>query len=184
MIPILIVLAILVVLGLFVVALYNRLVRLRNQAEEAWAQIDVQLRRRHDLIPNLVETVKGYAEHERGVFEAVTEARSRAVAAGSVGEQAQAEAGLTGALRSLFAVAENYPQLQADENFRELQAELARTEDLLAGSRQRYNAAVRDYDTAREVFPTNIVAGMFNFEEREYFEVEDPDAREPVKVEF
>lgn len=184
MVPIMIVLGLLVLLGLFVVGLYNRLVRLRNQAEEAWAQIDVQLRRRHDLIPNLVETVKGYAEHERGVFEAVTDARSRAVSAGSVGEQAQAEAGLTGALRSLFAVAENYPQLQADQNFRELQAELARTEDLLAGARQRYNAAVREYDTAREVFPTNIVAGMFNFEEREYFEVDDPEARDPVRVEF
>ena len=173
-----------VVVIAFVIAQYNKLVRLRNQAEEAWAQIDVQLRRRHDLIPNLVETVKGYAEHERGVFEAVTEARARAVSAGSVGEKAQAEAGLTGALRSLFAVAENYPQLKADQNFRQLQDELARTEDQIAGSRQQYNAAVRDYDTAREVFPTNIVAGAFNFEEREYFEVDDPDAREPVKVEF
>jgi LemA protein len=184
MIPTLVVLALVVAVVGFLVSQYNRLVRLRNQAEEAWAQIDVQLRRRHDLIPNLVETVRGYAEHERGVFEAVTEARARAVSAGSVGEQAQAEAGLTGALRSLFAVAENYPQLQADQNFRELQQELARTEDLLAGSRQRYNAAVRDYDTAREVFPTNIVAGMFNFEEREYFEVDDPEARDPVRVQF
>lgn len=184
MLPTLIVIGLLVVLAAFVVSLYNRLVRLRNQAEEAWAQIDVQLRRRHDLIPNLVETVRGYAEHEKGVFEAVTEARSAAVAAGGVREQAQAEAGLTGALRSLFAVAENYPQLQADENFRELQAELARTEDMVAGSRQRYNAAVREYDTAREVFPTNIVAGTFSFEAREYFEVDDPEARDPVRVEF
>lgn len=184
MIELIVVLAVLALLALAVAALYNRLVRLRNQAEEAWAQIDVQLRRRHDLIPNLVETVKGYAAHERETLSAVTEARAAAVGAGSVGEQAQAEAGLTRALRSLFAVAENYPELQADENFRQLQDELARTEDLVARSRQDYNAAVRDYDTAREVFPTNIVAGMFNFEERAYFEVDDPEARDPVRVEF
>jgi LemA protein len=173
-----------VLIGLFLVTLYNRLVRLRNQAEESWAGIDVMLTRRHDLIPNLVETVKGYAEHERGVFEAVTEARARAVSAGSVGEQAQAEGMLTQALRSLFAVAEAYPQLQADQNFRELQAELANTEDQLAGARQQYNAAVREYDTAREVFPTNVVAGMFNFEEKPYFEVEDAEARTTPRVEF
>lgn len=184
LIALLVLVVIAVLLGVYAVAQYNRLVRLRNRAEETWAQIDVQLTRRHDLVPNLVETVKGYAEHERGTFEAVTEARSRAVAAGGVGEQAQAENQLTGALRSLFAVAENYPQLKADANFRELQAELARTEDQLAGSRQVYNATVRDYATAREVFPTNIVAGMFNFAPRQYFEVDDPEARDPVKVEF
>jgi LemA protein len=182
--PALIVVGLVVLVVVWVIGLYNRLVRLRNRAEEAWAQIDVQLRRRHDLIPNLVETVKGYAEHERGVFEAVTEARSRAVAAGGVKEQAQAEGMLTSALRSLFAVAEAYPQLQADQNFRELQAELTRTEDMVAGSRAGYNTAVREYDTAREVFPTNIVAGAFNFAPREYFEVDDPEARDPVRVEF
>ncbi len=184
MVPALVLLAVLVVIALFVISQYNRLVALRNACEEAWAGIDVELRRRHDLIPNLVETVKGYAEHEEGVFTRVTEARAAAVAAGSVGEQARAEGMLTSALRSLFAVAEAYPQLKADQNFRELQAELAGTEDRLARSRQTYNAAVRSYDTAREVFPTNIIAGMFNFAPREYFEVDDPEAREPVRVEF
>ncbi len=180
----LVILGIVVIVGFMAVGMYNRLVRLRNRAEESWAQIDVQLKRRHDLIPNLVETVKGYAAHERGVLEEVTRARSQAVAAGGVREQAQAEGQLTQALRSLFAVAESYPDLKADQNFRELQAELARTEDLIASSRQVYNASVRDYDTAREVFPTNIMAGMFNFSEREYFEVEDPEDRGPVEVRF
>ena len=184
MIPGLIVLGLIVLIVLFLIAQYNRLVRLRNLCEEAWAQIDVQLKRRVDLIPNLVETVKGYAAHEEEVLTRVTEARAAAVAAGSVGEQAQAEGMLTSALRSLFAVAENYPQLKADQNFLELQAELSATEDRIAHSRQAYNNAVRQYDTAREVFPTNIVAGMFNFEAREYFEVDDPESREPVKVEF
>ncbi len=184
MLPVLIILGLVVVVGFLAVGMYNKLVRLRNVAEERWAQIDVELRRRHDLIPNLVETVKGYAGHEREVLTRVTEARAAAVSAGSVGEKAQAEGMLTSALRSLFAVAEAYPDLKADANFRELQAELASTEDRIAGSRQSYNGAVREYDTAREVFPTNIVAGMFNFEAREYFEVEDPDAREPVQVQF
>lgn len=184
MIPMLILLGVLVVLALFVIGQYNKLVRLRNVCEETWAGIDVELRRRHDLIPNLVETVKGYAEHERGVLTQVTEARASAVAAGGVQEQARAEGMLTQALRSLFAVAENYPDLKADANFRELQQELATTEDRIARSRSVYNGAVRAYDTAREVFPTNIIAGMFNFEAREYFEIDDPEAREPVRVEF
>ncbi|MBW3664551.1 MAG: LemA family protein [Actinobacteria bacterium] len=184
MIPGLIALGVLVVLILAIVAIYNRLVRLRNRVEESWAQIDVQLRRRHDLIPNLVETVKGYAAHEKGVFEEVTRARAAAVAAGGVQEQAQAELGLTRALRSLFAVAEAYPDLQASPNFLELQEELTATEDRISSARQFYNGAVRSYDDARETFPSNIVAGMFNFEEREYFEVDDPEIRDPVKVEF
>ncbi len=184
MIPALIVIGLVIAVGAFMIGMYNKLVRLRNMTEEAWAQIDVQLRRRHDLIPNLVETVKGYASHEKEVFTAVTEARAAAVAAGGVQEKAQAEGGLTRALRSLFAVAEAYPELKADTNFRQLQTELAATEDRIATSRNRYNAAVQSYDTARETFPTNIVAGMFNFDEREYFEVDDPEAREPVKVEF
>jgi len=183
-IPALIVIGLVIAVGAFMIGMYNKLVRLRNMTEEAWAQIDVQLRRRHDLIPNLVETVKGYASHEKEVFTAVTEARAAAVAAGGVQEKAQAEGGLTRALRSLFAVAEAYPELKADTNFRQLQTELAATEDRIATSRNRYNAAVQSYDTARETFPTNIVAGMFNFDEREYFEVDDPEAREPVKVEF
>jgi LemA protein len=185
MIPVLIgVVVLLVVVALWFVAMYNRLVRLRNQAEEAWAGIDVQLTRRHDLIPNLVETVKGYASHERETLENVIQARTAAVSAAGPQQQAQAENFLTGALRQLFALAEAYPQLKADANFRELQAELANTEGLLATSRATYNATVRQYDTAREVFPTNIVAGMFNFAAREYFETTDPDARGPVTVEF
>ncbi|MBW3659513.1 MAG: LemA family protein, partial [Actinobacteria bacterium] len=146
-VPALIALGVVALLVVAVVSIYNRLVALRNRAEERWAQIDVQLTRRHDLIPNVVETVKGYAGHEREVLTSVTEARAAAVSAGSVGAQAQAEGMLTSALRSLFAVAEAYPDLEADANFRELQTELARTEDLLAGARQSYNDAVREYDT-------------------------------------
>lgn len=167
-----------------VIALYNRLVRLRNRVEQAWADVDVQLRRRHDLIPNLVETVRGYAAHERETFEAVTEARSRAAGARGVQERAQAEDLLSQTLGRLFAVAEQYPQLRADANFRELQLELTRTEDEVTASRAAYNAYVRVYDTAREVVPTNIVASVFGFEEQPYFEVDDPDAREPVEVRF
>lgn len=176
----------------FGVVLYNRLVGLRNRVEQSWADIDVQLRRRHDLIPNLVETVKGYATHEQEVFQRVTEARAQAVAAGGQGEaggaaareQAEAEGMLTSALRSLFAVAEDYPQLQADDNFRQLQAELTDTEDRVASARQLYNANVRAYDTARETVPTNIVANLFTFEDKTYFETEDPEARDPVQVDF
>lgn len=180
----LVLVVLLVVVVLVLASLYNRLVRLRNAAEEAWSGIDVELTRRHDLIGNLVETVRGYAEHEQAVLTDVTQARAAAVAAGGVGEQAQAEQGLTGALRSLFAVAESYPQLQADEGFRQLQAELASTEDRIAGVRQRYNGAVRAYDTALETFPTNLVGTLFSFEPREYFALDDPDAREPVEVRF
>ncbi len=178
-----IVVVLVVVVG-WLVATHNRLVALRNTAEGAWADIDVQLTRRHDLVPNLVETVKGYAAHERETLEAVIAARNSAVSASSPGDQAQAEGMLTGALRQLFALAEAYPDLKADQNFRELQAELTATEDLIAASRNRYNAAVQNYDTAREVFPANVVAGMFGFAPREYFEVDDPEARGPVRVEF
>ncbi len=184
MIPGLIFLGLLVVLVVVGVGLYNRLVALRNQVEQRWADVDVQLRRRHDLIPNLVETVKGYATHEREVFERVTEARSRAVEAGGVREQAEAEGMLTQALRSLFAVAEDYPQLQASTNFVELQDELTATEDRISSARSTYNAIVRVYDTAREQVPTNIVAALFRFEEKAYFEIDDPEARDPVEVEF
>jgi LemA protein len=176
-----------VLVGLIVgigVSLYNRLVTLRNRAEQGWADIDVQLRRRYDLIPNLVETVRGYASHEQKTFEAVTEARSRAIAAGGVREQAQAEGFLEQALRSLFAVAEQYPQLQASTNFRELQTELATTENRISDSRQVYNAHVRAYNTALEVVPTNVVAGLFKFQPREYFVVDEPEARSPVEVQF
>jgi LemA protein len=170
----LIVLAIVVVVALIVVAFYNRLVRLRNRAENAWAQVDVQLRRRYDLIPNLVETVKGYAAHEREVFEEVTRARSQAMAAtGSPAQQAQAEQPLVAALGRLFAVAENYPQLRATENFQQLQAELANTEDRLQTARRFYNNNVQDYNRRVQSFPSNVVASMFNFEEEEFFEVDE-----------
>jgi LemA protein len=180
----LIVLAIVVVVALIVVAFYNRLVRLRNRAENAWAQVDVQLRRRYDLIPNLVETVKGYASHERATFEEVTNARTAAQQAQTVREQAQAENLLTQAIGRLFAVAEAYPELRATENFQQLQAQLEETESKIAISRQVYNDAVLTYDNALETVPTNIVGGVFNFQPREYFEVEEPAAREAPRVQF
>lgn len=178
-----ILIGIIVALVLFVIAAYNRFVTLRNRIENAWAQIDVQLRRRYDLIPNLIETVRGYATHEREVFERVTEARAKAIAAGSVAQQAQAENMLTQALRSLFAVAEAYPQLRANENFVKLQEELSQTESKIAFSRQFYNDTVLQYDNARESFPTNIIAVRAGFGPKEYFEAE-PASREPVKVKF
>jgi len=170
--------------GALLVVLYNRLVRLRNRAENAWAQVDVQLRRRYDLIPNIVEAVKGYASHERQTFEEVTKARTAAQQAQTIPEQAQAENMLTQAIGRLFAVAEQYPQLRATENFQQLQAQLAETEGKIAISRQVYNDAVLTYDTALETVPTNIVAGLFNFEERQYFEVEEPSVREAPRVQF
>ena len=179
----LILLAVIAALVLYFVLAYNRLVVLRNRIENAWAQIDVQLRRRYDLIPNLVETVKGYASHEREVFQRVTEARAKAIAAGSVSEQAQAENMLTQALRSLFAVAEAYPQLRASENFQKLQEELSDTESKIAFSRQFYNDTVMQYDNMREVFPTNFIARWAGFGAKDYFEAE-PASREPVKVQF
>ena len=177
------VIGILVLLALYVVLLYNRLVVFRNRIDNAWSQIDVQLRRRYDLIPNLVETVKGYATHEREVFERVTEARARAIAAGSVGEQGQAENMLTQALRSVFAVAENYPQLRASENFMHLQEELSGTESKIAFSRQFYNDTVLRYSNTRQAFPAVLLAGPLGFGPRDYFEMEDA-ARQPVKVAF
>lgn len=174
---------IIILLAVFVVATYNRLVALRNRIENAWAQIDVQLKRRYDLIPNVVETVKGYATHEREVFERVTEARAKAIAAGSVGQAAQAENMLTQALRSLFAVAEAYPELKANQNFLQLQEQLSDTESKIAFSRQFYNDTVLQYDTARETFPTNLIAQYGGFGAKEYFEAE-PASREPVKVKF
>jgi LemA protein len=179
-----IVIAIVVVLGLIVVAIYNRLVRLRNRAENAWAQVDVQLRRRYDLIPNLVEAVKGYASHERATFEEVTKARTAAQQAQTVEEQGKAENLLTQAIGRLFAVAEAYPELRATENFQQLQGQLEETETKIAVSRQVYNDAVLTYDTALETVPTNIVGNLFSFGAREYFEVEEPAAREAPRVEF
>ena len=176
--------AVVALLVLMLVLSYNGLVRLRNQVQNAWAAIDVQLRRRYDLIPNLVETVKGYASHERETLEAVTQARAKAMAAsGGAGDQAAAESELSQALFNLRAVAESYPDLKADRNFAQLQDELTNTENRIAGARQGYNEAVRRYDTKRQSIPTNIVAGLANFETHEYFEA-DPDSRSPVEVEF
>jgi LemA protein len=177
------VIALVVVLIIVFVFIYNRLVRLRNQIEAAWSQIDVQLKRRYDLIPNLVETVKGYASHERETFEAVTRARQQAAGAGTVEEQAQAENMLTQTLRQLFAVAEAYPQLKANENFLELQEELTGTEGRIAFARQFYNERVLAYDNSLETFPSNVIAGAFGFKPRPYFETETA-SREPVRVDF
>ena len=182
-----IILAIIVIVGLFLVGMYNRLVTLRQRVREAWSDIDVQLKRRYDLIPNLVETVKGYAAHEKTVFENVTQARASAIAAGATGtpeQSAQAENVLTGALRSVFAVAEAYPQLQASQNFRDLQENLTATEDKIAFARRFYNGNVRDYNTGLQTFPTNILAGMFGFTAEQYFELADQKEREAPKVSF
>jgi LemA protein len=172
---------------LWAVFSYNRLVTLRNRAQEAWADIDVQLKRRYDLIPNLVETVKGYAGHEKGVFESVTRARANAMSAEQKGdpkEVAQAENQLSSTLKSLFAVSEAYPELKASHNFVELQKELTDTEDKIQASRRFYNRNVRDMNTKIEMFPTNLIAGVFGFQKKDYFEIEDPKEKENVKVEF
>jgi len=180
-----VVVVILVILGLVLASMYNSLVRLRNLVQESWRQIDVELHRRHDLIPNLVETVKGYAAHEKGVFEEVARARSAAAAPGSSpAEQAQQENQLTQALGRLFAVAENYPVLRASENFQQLQAELTATEDRIAAARRYYNANVRELNTKVESFPSNIIAGMFHFERAEYFEADEPEVRQAPQVQF
>ncbi len=175
--------AIVVLVLLWGVGVYNRLVSLRNQVENAWSQIDVQLRRRFDLIPNLVETVKGYASHEKEIFEKVAEARAKMVGAQGVQEQAEANNMLTSALKSLFAVAEAYPDLKANQNFLSLQQELAGTEDQIARSREVYNDAVMNYNTMIQVFPASIVAGIGGFTAKTYFPMEE-EAKEPVKVSF
>lgn len=169
------------------IALYNRFVRLNKRTDEAWADIDVQLKRRYDLIPNLVETVKGYAKHEKEAFEHVTQARAQALGATQAGNPAkiaQAENQLAGALKSLFAVAEAYPDLKANQNFLELQRELSDTENKIQAARRFYNTNVRDLNTATEVFPSNMVANMFGFKPREFFEIENEGEREAVKVGF
>jgi LemA protein len=185
-VAIIIVVVLVVLLGLYVILTYNKLVRTRNRIDNAYSQIDVQLKRRYDLIPNLVETVKGYAAHEKSTFEAVTNARANAIQAheeGGPAQQAQAENALTGALKSLFAVAEAYPDLKANQNFLNLQEELTSTEDRIAYARQFYNDSVLGYNNNIQSFPGNTIAGVFNFEPREYFEG-DPAAEGPVQVQF
>jgi LemA protein len=177
-------LIIVAVLFLIAVGMYNGLISLRNRCDNAWAQVDVQLKRRYDLIPNLVETVKGYAKHEREVFQNVTEARAKAIAAGTVKDQSAAENQLSGALKTLFAVAENYPELKANQNFLMLQEELAGTEGKIAYARQFYNDQVMKFNMKQQIFPSNIIAKMFNFKEKEMFKIEEPAAKEPVKVSF
>ena len=183
MTALLVVVAIVVLVGLYVVVTYNGFIRRRNRIDNAWAQIDVQLQRRYDLIPNLIETVKGYAAHERELFERVTQARNQAINAHGIAEQAQAETVVTGALRGLLAVAEAYPDLKANENFLALQEELSGTEGRIAYARQFYNDSVQDWNTKIAKVPSNLVAGMFNFGPREYFEADDT-SRGPVSVQF
>jgi LemA protein len=182
-----IILILIVVVGLWVILSYNRLITLRNRVKEAWADIDVQLKRRHDLIPNLVETVKGYATHERGVFEKVTEARTKAMGAresGDLKKMAESENFLAQTLKTLFAVAENYPDLKASQNFLELQRELRDTEDKIMYARRFYNANVRDLNIAIESFPTNIIASMFGFKKMDLFEISIPGEKETPTVKF
>ena len=184
----LIIIAILIALALigasWLVRGYNKVVALDEAVSEAWGQVETQLQRRYDLIPNLVETVKGYAKHEREVFEKVTQARSMAMNAGTVKEHGQAENMLAGALKSLFAVVENYPELKANQNFLLLQEELAGTEGKIAYARQFYNDSVMKFNLRQQVLPSNIVARMFNFKEKEYFEIEEAEAKKPVAVKF
>ncbi len=178
-----VILLVLLIGALAVIGIYNRLVTLRNRCDNAWSQIDVQLRRRYDLIPNLVETVKGYAAHEKETLERVIAARNAAMGAQSVKEHSEAENMLSSTLKSLFALAESYPELKANQNFLMLQEELAGTESKIAYARQFYNDSVMTYNTATEMFPSNVVAGIFGFKPRDYFEMEEA-AREPVKVAF
>ena len=177
-------LIILIVIAVALVGSYNSLVQLRVRCDSAWSDIDVQLKRRHDLIPNLVETVKGYATHEKGTFENIAKFRSQAMQATTPADKAQAEGQLTGALKSLFAVAENYPELKASEQFTGLQSSLNSIEDNIQNARRYYNAVVRDFNTRVQSFPTNIIAGMFGFHARQFFEMDTPADRENVAVKF
>jgi LemA protein len=184
MLPLIVVLVLIGGAVLILAGMYNGLVKLRVGADSAWSDIDVQLKRRHDLIPNLVETVKGYATHEKDTFENIAKFRSMAMQATGPADKAQAEGQLTGALKSLFAVAENYPQLQASTQFTALQASLNEVEDNIQNARRYYNAVVRDFNTKVQSFPTNILAGMFGFSVRQFFEMENAADRENVAVKF
>jgi LemA protein len=179
-----IIIVILVLIGAWVGATFNSLVKLRNRAKEAWSDIDVQLKRRYDLIPNLVETVKGYAAHEKEVLEKVTEARTRAMGAKTIKEKGEAENYLSETLKTLFAVAENYPDLKASANFLELQREIRDTEDKIQAARRFYNANVRDLNIKIESFPSNIIASIFRFKKMDLFEISAPEERETPKVKF
>ncbi len=172
------------ILAVLIVGLYNSLVRLKNKCQEAWSDIDTQLKRRYDLIPNLVETVKGYAKHEEGTLEKVVQARNAAMNAKTLPEKEQAENMITGALKTIFALAENYPDLKANQNFLELQNTLTEIEEHIQLSRRYYNATVRDFNTKIEVFPNNLIAGPFGFQKREFFEVDGEEERKNVKVDF
>ena len=176
--------AIIVVIGFYLVSIYNSLIGLRNRVKNAWSQIDVQLKRRHDLIPNLIETVKGYMTHERQIMENITKYRSQAMEANTVGEKAQAEGLLSGALGQLRVQVENYPDLKANQNFLALQEELTSTENKISYARQAYNDQVLFYNNKIQMFPSNIVAGMFSFKEEEFFEIEDQKEKEVPKVSF
>jgi len=184
MIPFLVVGVIVVFVIMFVIGIFNSLVRLRNQVDNAWSQIDVQLKRRHDLIPNLVETAKGYMQHERGTFEAITDARSKAMGAGSVGDAAKAEGALTDALSKFMLVVENYPDLKANQNFLALQETLTSTENKIAFARQGYNDQVLFFNNKIQMFPSSIIANSFNFKARDFFEIENAEEREVPKVSF
>ncbi len=178
-----IILGLIIIIVLFIIFQYNSLVKLKNQAEEAWSSIDVQLKRRYDLIPNLVETVKGYAKHEKETLENVIKARNMAINATNITEKAEAENFLTGTLKSLFALSENYPELKANQNFLKLQDSLTEIEDYIQNARRYYNAVVRDLNTKIETFPSNIIANIFNFKKRDYFEISEKE-KEAVKVKF
>jgi len=179
-----VIIAILVILALAIIGIFNRFIVLRNRTKEAWADIDVQLKRRYNLIPNLVNTVKGYAQHERELFEKVTQARARAMGAQSAKEKGEAENMLSNTLKSLFAVAENYPVLRASENFKHLQEELTDTEDKVQAARRFYNSNVKALNIKVESFPSNIIAAIFHFKKMELFEIAEPAAREAPKVSF
>ncbi len=184
MIALIVVAVVLVLLILFVIGIYNALIRLRNQVDNAWSQIDVQLKRRHDLIPNLVETAKGYMKHERGTFEAITNARSQAMGAKTVSEAGKAEGALGEALSKFMLIVENYPDLKANQNFLAVQEELTSTENKISFSRQSYNDQVLFVNNKIQMFPSNIIANMFNFGKRDFFELETPAEREVPKVSF
>jgi len=179
-----IILAVVVVAFFWSIGVFNSLIRLKNRTDEAWSDIDVQLKRRHDLIPNLIETVKGYAAHEKQAFESVTNARAKAISAQGMAEKAKAEDALSGTLKSLFAVAEAYPELKANTNFLQLQTELADTENKIQAARRFYNGNVRDFNIRIESFPSNVIAKMLNFAKREFFGIEDATEREVPQVKF